>query len=679
MIRKITLMTFVMNLFSLAYSQIDFTKVTQTIGSDLKVVDIGDINNDGLDDIVIGAGFYYDKINDYHLFIYYQNVDGTLKNPIKIKYPSSYPGLVVLHIADINNDTLNDVVIGYADSIGIYFQNQQGNLEPIKSYYSGNDVDGLKTGDLNNDGLNDIAVCHWNDDFINVFYQTDVDTFNIVSYPFESAGRDDLEINDVNNDGLDDIIFMPGQGNIGTLHIFYQDSILGITDSVNTLNYVFEYSKTFNGIGTGDLNGDSKNDIVGTIGGNTAAIVLLMQDSINNIYNNPIQLSAYDIPTPVEINDLNCDCNNEIIVGHNGWGSVTIYQKDTTNTFNDYIRFQASFYYNPYSMAVGDINNDNKPDIVTVGSKEVVFLYNVTKPTIFSDIDTSIINQSIVIDTITSNNSYQVVEIDSTSDCHIKEIYNYQVSTITKHERQVGDSVFFRYGSICDNEYIDTLLLGFDYTLDTIISSDTVKTLLSTDTIIYDYHYSNSFVQIDTTDMWTELKVDTLRLEDITISNDTTIIVVDSVKVTNRTLYIEIIDSYFDIYKGIKCKQQYIDTILTNTNEKVDSKVIYTDTLLISQSIERYPSDDTSISNNTEKDLMLYPNPSHDYIRINYSGQSSTSAELTLLNLSGKVVVIERIDSLKNYKLDISSLQAGYYIVDIKLDDKRLVDKFIKE
>ncbi len=98
-----------------------------------------------------------------------RNPDSTLAAPVSIKYPDPYPGLDVLHISDVNNDKLNDVIIGYSDSIGIFFQDQLGGLEPVKTWYSGRDVDGLKTGDLNNDGLNDIAVCHWNDDFIKGF------------------------------------------------------------------------------------------------------------------------------------------------------------------------------------------------------------------------------------------------------------------------------------------------------------------------------------------------------------------------------------------------------------------------------------------------------------------------------------------------------------------------------
>ena len=676
---KLLLILITVALAGNASGQIDFRKVTSTIGSDLEVVDIGDVNNDGLEDIVAGAGFYFDGVNDYHIFIYYQNIDGSLKNPVKYKYPDSYPGLKVLNITDINNDELNDVIIGYADSIGIYYQNSQGSLNPVESFYSGEDVDGLKTGDLNNDGLFDIAVCHWNEDFIKVFYQTNADTFNVISYPVTNAGRDDLDISDVNNDGLDDIIFMPGQGYTGTLHIFYQDKSMGITGSKETFNYEFDNWKTFNGIGTGDLNGDGKTDIAGAIGGNVAAMVLLVQDESNNVLSNPVRLAAYDIPRPVEIYDMNCDSDNEIVVGHDGWNSVTIYQKDSQNQFGSYLRFNASFYFNPNSLAIGDINNDNKPDIVTVGFNEAVFLYNTSKPENFSRIDTMIQNLRIDTDTLENNTSYQEIVIDSTGECHIRNVYINNVKKVTKLEHYTGDSAFYRYGSICKNEYKDTVTLNFDYTIETILSQDTVRLLNSQDTIIYDLQFIKSFYARDTTDMWTELQTDTLRLEDVSISHDTVIIKVDSVKVTNRTLFIKTLASYYDIYQGIRCGQQYIDTVLTFFNESVDTKLIFTDSLLLSKSVERYPSFATSIYDHTGQDFTLYPNPAGDYLRIRLPGYNLTTLEIRILNLDGKVIISDKFEYSDEVEIVTSNLQAGHYIIEIMLDNKKIiVGRFIK-
>lgn len=666
MMRKIVLLLVTINLFTLSYSQINFTKVRQDVESDLKVVDIGDINNDGLDDVIVGAGYMFDNINSYNLLVYYQNTDGTLKNPIKVKYPDSYPGLQAIDIADLNNDTLYDVVISYGDSIGIFFQNQLGNLEPIKSYYSGKKVDGLKTGDLNNDGLKDIAACHWRDNYIRVFFQAATGTFQIKDVKMRTAGYDELDIADMNNDGLDDIVFMPGQLGHSSLQILYQDVSLGITDSVYFYKIPSGYGGLFQGIGLGDLNNDGLVDVAGSQYDKT---ILLFQSKDNTIGDSILVIgpSTY----AVDIADMNCDGINDIIAQN------IIYYRNSVN--NQYLGMSSGSYsnFNPYSLAIGDINHDHRLDIVSVGGSYVDLLYNTTKPINFVDIDTAIINLNIKIDTITSNNSYQVIDIDSTSDCHIKNIYNFQVRTINKYEKHVADSAFIRYGSLCDNEYKDTVLVSFDYTLKSIISSDTVKTLSSADTIVYNNRFSSSFIQNDTIDLWTELEVDTLRLEDITMSNDTVFMQVDSVEVTNRRLFVKLLDSYFYIFEGIKCGEQHFDTTLVYTNEKVDVKLIFTDTLLISSSVEIYPAG-TFVTENIVQDFLIYPNPAHHFLKISFLDQNLNKGEFRIINLSGQIEMIESFNNKNELNIDLSKINVGLYFVEVIIDNKKMKGRFIK-
>ena len=81
--RKIVLLLVTINLFTLSYSQINFTKVRQDVESDLKVVDIGDINNDGLDDVIVGAGYMFDNINSY------KQIDDILQDFMKKTYSNN--------------------------------------------------------------------------------------------------------------------------------------------------------------------------------------------------------------------------------------------------------------------------------------------------------------------------------------------------------------------------------------------------------------------------------------------------------------------------------------------------------------------------------------------------------------------------------------------------------------
>ncbi|NTW26300.1 MAG: VCBS repeat-containing protein, partial [Lentimicrobium sp.] len=165
--------------------QIDFAEpVQRLVGSDVESVAIGDVNNDGLNDALVATTFYFDPEHDYSIFVFLQQADGSMAiDPVRYPYSDSYSSRTIIKIADVNNDNRNDVVFTFGDSLGIMIQNTSGSLDPVQSMHTGSSADGMDTGDLNNDGLTDIAVCHWNDDFINVFYQQASAEFQKVQYP----------------------------------------------------------------------------------------------------------------------------------------------------------------------------------------------------------------------------------------------------------------------------------------------------------------------------------------------------------------------------------------------------------------------------------------------------------------------------------------------------------------
>ena len=84
-------------------------------GSFPQVVAVGDLNNDGLNDVVLGTGIYFDPSNDCKLIVFYQNSTGTLNSAVKYPYPYSSPTILGIAIADVNNDYLNDIVFCFND------------------------------------------------------------------------------------------------------------------------------------------------------------------------------------------------------------------------------------------------------------------------------------------------------------------------------------------------------------------------------------------------------------------------------------------------------------------------------------------------------------------------------------------------------------------------------------
>jgi len=127
-----------------AKSQIDFNQPENyTIGTDIGSVTIGDINNDGLNDAVVATEFYFNPENDYHIFIFIQNPDGTFDSPVKYSFADISGNNAVVKIADLNDDNLNDIAIGNGDHLGVFFQNSWGTFNPLVTWFSGGGVDAV--------------------------------------------------------------------------------------------------------------------------------------------------------------------------------------------------------------------------------------------------------------------------------------------------------------------------------------------------------------------------------------------------------------------------------------------------------------------------------------------------------------------------------------------------------
>jgi parallel beta-helix repeat protein len=205
-------------------------KISYESGNDGSGLALGDINNDGLNDIVTSAG--------RSLYVFLQESDGGFE---RIEYPvldynpeyDDYDAEIEnIAIGDVNNDNLNDIVTCSYDQMSIYYQNQEGGLADPVGYPRCRDA---AIGDLNNDTLNDIVSVKWGTSDggnIRVFLQQHNGQFQQMAYTFGINLRN-VKINDLNNDGLNDVAVVDDYTN--KLGVFLQ-LCTGITYHVNGIN-----------------------------------------------------------------------------------------------------------------------------------------------------------------------------------------------------------------------------------------------------------------------------------------------------------------------------------------------------------------------------------------------------------------------------------------------------------
>jgi hypothetical protein len=348
-------------------------------GSAPEAVAIGDVNGDGKNDVAMTTYSYFSPTNDYKLFVFIQNEAGELDPPIIYdtngvggQYPSS------VAIGDINNNGLNEVVIGNNGlNIQIFSQDVSGTLYSSATYTTVNSFR-IKIADLNNDGLFDIVGSGSpNNDSIDIIYQNMDGTLNNpTSLPVTHGGGADLVVGDVNNDMLTDIVLTNSGLAPGEIAILTQSA----GGAFNAPAY-YDFGNTFDGnVAVGDVTGDGKGDVVVTYGGNLGQFAVFAQNDTGSL-DSPISYQTYDIPETVEISDLNADGLPDLVVLHGGFDTLGVFLQKSNGTLSDetlYPMPRAS-HYNPHGLAVGDINGDGSPDIAVASfdnTSGLVVLYH---------------------------------------------------------------------------------------------------------------------------------------------------------------------------------------------------------------------------------------------------------------------------------------------------------------
>lgn len=471
-------------------SQISFLPYKSIwVGSRPGVVAISDLNDDGLNDVLLATTYYFDPLNDFCLFIFYQDTTGSLKVPIKLRYASSYHPRVCISVADLNNDQKKDIVLGRADSIFIFYQNLSGTFNPLVRHYSGIDVDAMETGDLNNDGLADIAVAHWNDTFIRIFYQDTVLGLTSITYPQVQSGWDELEVGDITNDGLNDLVFLTQQ-TPGAVYIYKQkpsgilDTAISFRPTSNAL------SASYRGFDIGDVSNDGINDLAFSNGTNwpDSYIYLYIQDTAAGVLKFPDSLQSYDQPQPVEIADLNCDGRNEIITANGGFHCFSVFEQDSLNRYKPPLLFYLPYAssYEPQGLCVGDINNDGKKDVVIADyNNGLLLLINNTHPLIMSNIDTLLSTDTVFIKMDTKSRYFHKEQvIEGTSPCLINQTDVFLKNDYYRIDTIQTDTFFVREGTNCSLITIDTIQKSLSKYNSTYIYSDTSHISTTIDTII---------------------------------------------------------------------------------------------------------------------------------------------------------------------------------------------------
>jgi hypothetical protein len=185
-----------------------------------------------------------------------------------------------------------------------------------------------------------------------------------------------ITFGDFNNDGKIDMLV--SKGSSATVAVYANTSSSGKI-SFSTQQDLPALGFSHEGSATADFDGDGKLDIVIANSFNSPSVSVYRNTStgLNISFAPKIDYAADNGPYTVAVGDIDGDGKPDMIVANNGSDTISFYKNTSSAgiiSFAPKIDFKAGT--NPYSIAIRDLDNDGKPDIAvtTQGSSSALLV-----------------------------------------------------------------------------------------------------------------------------------------------------------------------------------------------------------------------------------------------------------------------------------------------------------------
>jgi hypothetical protein len=348
---------------------------TYAVGSSPGSVAIGDVTGDGRNDVLLSTNFYFDPDNDFKLFFFKQLADGTLAAPVKLASDAAYGGEMGLATGDLNGDGIGDVALATAGGVDIYDGSAAG-LSAASVVPDTGNAQEVEITDMNGDGKNDLVV--YTDEIggpyrVLVLLKTDA---GYMRTTVTTERQTEIEVGDLTGDGRPDVAgFRYQEGYTGKSFQVYPQNPDGSFAPV--VNYLLNTgSSPFpQGIEVADVTGDGRLDVALTImdfNAPDSRLNVFAQTPDGNLAPPATYPSARDVG-PIEAADFTGDGRNDLVTFQPGALDLFVQQSDGTfGSEQAYAIPYTSGFYGPKTLALGDVSGDGLPDVAIADYGQLV-------------------------------------------------------------------------------------------------------------------------------------------------------------------------------------------------------------------------------------------------------------------------------------------------------------------
>ncbi|CAF1308453.1 unnamed protein product [Adineta steineri] len=339
----------------------NMTTYSPGIGSIPNGIALGDVNNDNRLDI-ISANYGY-----YTISIYLGNGDGLFSSMENDSIDLVYYSPSAIGIEDINNDTYLDLIVAIDDGyIFIYLGNGNNTFVYLTNYSGDGSAYSIALADFNNDAHLDIVVTSTDASDIWILLAYGNGTFQdpttystgFDSQPYYSAAGD------FNNDNNSDIV---------TSNLITNEIVIFHGDGTGKFSPPRIYSTGSGtnpyGITTVSIGDDKQVHIIVAFWGTGDIGVLTEYDAADFVNVTAYSTGSVLQPFAVAIGDFNHDNRSDIVVANSGTDNLSIILNSNNNTFNINMTYFIGTGIQPQYVLTCDINNDNQTDIISANSE----------------------------------------------------------------------------------------------------------------------------------------------------------------------------------------------------------------------------------------------------------------------------------------------------------------------
>ncbi len=335
---------------------------------------ISDLDGDGKADLVITN-------NNAASISLFRNtsVSGAVSFAPRIDYPVTGSTPFFATTGDFDGDGKPDIAVADYDANAIsIFRNTSTpgaiSLAPRTDYFSLINPISISIADFDMDGKTDIAVANNNGNSVSVF--KNLSTVGTISFGPRTDYTTGLWpqsciTGDADMDGKTDIIITNYNSN--------SVSVLRNTSTPGSVSFAakVDFATGTNPFNTamGDLDNDNKPELLVT-NSNSQSVSVFRNTGSSGIvsFAAPVDLVTANLPLGVSINDFDGDGKQDIAVADFGSGSLSVFKNTSTIGIISFVPKVDFITGNqPRTASIGDIDGDNKPDIVSANSTANTF------------------------------------------------------------------------------------------------------------------------------------------------------------------------------------------------------------------------------------------------------------------------------------------------------------------